>query len=324
MAYAAAKTIDVSEIPVIDIGPLTSGDAHGAAAVVAALHHAATTIGFLYVRNHGIPEATIEAAQAAARAFFALPLETKQRVAVSRHHRGFIRVGESTMYEGARVDLKESFLWGRELAAGDPELATGNRLVGPNQWPDFMPALKTAVYPYFEAAVALGRTLLGAFALGLGKPASLFAGAFGRHVSRGSVIYYPPQPPGLGTEQFGVAPHTDFGCLTVLWQDQVGGLQVLNRAGEWVTAHPIPGTLVVNVADLLSRWSNDRLISTMHRVINTAPGARYSMAMAIDPNFETVVDPAAVCAPGETPKYPPVTVGDYVLGRFDKAFAYRK
>ena len=108
-------------------------------------------------------------------------------------------------------------------------------------------------------------------------------------------------------------------------QDEVGGLQVLNSADEWVTAHPIPGTLVVNVGDLMARWSNDRFRSTPHRVVNASGRERLSLVLAYDPDAETLVDPGAAAAGRRpAPNYPPVTCGDYITSRFDQSFAYRQ
>ena len=148
-----------------------------------------------------------------------------------------------------------------------------------------------------------------------------FVRRFDKTVSRASIIYYPPQDAELGKQQFGVAPHTDYGCLTLLHQDMTGGLQVRNSRGEWVTALPIEGTLVVNVGDLLARWSNDRFRSNPHRVVNRSGVARYSMAMFIDPNFDTPIIPIVE---GDKPKYEPTTCGDYILSRYDDSFAYRQ
>ena len=122
--------------------------------------------------------------------------------------------------------------------------------------------------------------MMRAFALSLDLPETAFLGSFQAPIARGAAIYYPPPEAG---EPFGVSPHTDYGCLTLLYQDQVGGLEVLGRDGDWVTAHPIEDTFVVNVGDLLARWSNDGLRSTPHRVINRAGRERFSLAVAWDP-----------------------------------------
>ncbi len=162
-----------------------------------------------------------------------------------------------------------------------------------------------------------------AFAMSMGIDLQAFVRQMKEPIARSSIIYYPPQSRELGRSQFGVAPHTDYGCLTLLWQDQVGGLEVQNHQGEWVTAHPIEGTLVVNVGDLLMRWSNDVFRSTPHRVINRQSCERYSMVVAWDPDFDTLIDPSIVCADQESALYPPIRCGEYVLSRFDASFSYR-
>jgi isopenicillin N synthase-like dioxygenase len=323
MSYASVRSISTSQIPVIDAGPLLSPDRECWRPVAHSLLQASSEVGFFYVRNHGVAAETIAAADRAARAFFQQPLDDKLSVAVNRHHHGFLRRGEAKMYENARADLKESFVWGLDTEEGDPERES-NPFLGPNVWPNDMPALREALYTFYLGMTECAKRLSRAFALSLDLPEDFFVGACRKPISRGAVIYYPPQPPSLGHEQFGVAPHTDYGCMTLLWQDDVGGLEVKGLDREWVTAHPLPGTLVVNIGDLLARWTNDRFASTPHRVVNRHGVARHSMTLAFDPDYETLVDPSETCRAGETAKYPPVRCGDYVLGRFDAAFAYRK
>ena len=322
-ARARAEPIDAGEVPVIDIAPLRNGT--DPAGVGAALARAAAQVGFLYVRNHGVDAEIIERARCAGIEFFRLPDEAKREAGTNRFHHGYLKPGSTKMYDDARLDLKESFNWGIELDddAG-ARTEAGNPLLGPNVWPAGMPELKASVYPYFEAASACAEDLLRGFALGAGLGAEDFIRFRDRPVSRGSLQYYPPQPDGAGEDQFGVAPHTDFGVLTVLCQDAVGGLEIRQRNGEWAAMPPIPGTLVVNIGDLLQRWSNRRYRSTVHRVINSSGRERLSLVLAYDPNFETVVDPRAFCAAGETPRDEPITCGDYLLWRFRKAFSYRQ
>ena len=366
-----AVPIDAGEVPVIDVAPLRDGA--DPAGVGAELVRAATETGFLYVRNHGIDAGLVERARRAALEFFRLPEEAKREAGTNRYHHGYLKPGSTRMYDGARVDLKESFNWGIEpdgepaagpvagsdLGAGDAravpsgaesdtgpaaghgagpddepaggpdsegsaEAPPANPLLGPNVWPAAMPALKPAVHPYFEAASACAEDLLRGFALGAGLDAEHFIRLRDRPVSRGSLQYYPPQPDDAGEDRFGVAPHTDFGVLTVLCQDEIGGLEIRRRDGAWAAMPPIPGTLVVNVGDLLERWSNRRYRSTVHRVINASGRERLSLVLAYDPNFETLVDPRAFCADGETPHDAPITCGDYLLWRFAKAFSYRR
>ena len=338
-ARTRAAPIDAGEVPVIDIGRLRNGAGPGE--VGAELARAATEAGFLYVRNHGVDAAIIGRARRAALEFFRLPEEAKREAGTNRFHHGYLKPGSTQMYDGARLDLKESFNWGIELDGGTgagtesaPAAGPGGRpgtdappanpLLGPNVWPAAMPTLKTAVHPYFEAASACAEDLLRGFALGAGLDAGHFIRRRDRPVSRGSLQYYPPQPAGAGEDRFGVAPHTDFGVLTVLCQDEIGGLEIRRLTGEWIAVPPIPGTLVVNVGDLLERWSNRRYRSTVHRVINRSGRERLSLVLAYDPNFETLIDPRAFCGEGEAPHEAPITCGDYLLWRFEKAFSYRR
>lgn len=322
MAYAQVKDITASAIPVIDVAALASGTHVEVRAVARAMREAAQSIGFFYVRNHGLPQLLVDEVDRTARAFFALPLEVKNQVKPRDRHRGFLSVGQAKMEVGAKVDLKESFIWGLDVDDDDPDYRAGNRMHGPNRWPESMPSMRPLFNRYFEATNAVGRMLLRGFAASLDVDPDYFSGRFAKPVTRCTAVYYPPQPPDAGEDQFGVAPHTDYGTLTVLYQDPIGGLQVRTNAGEWVIAHPIPGTLVINVGDLLGRWTNDRFQSTPHRVVNASGRERLSIAAFVDPDFDMLIEP--VVQAGETAKYAPVRCGDYILGRFDAAFAYRR
>ena len=322
MNYADAKTIARTAIPVIDMAPLREGTVEGARHVARQLLDAAETVGFFYVRNHGLPQDLIARTDAVARRFFSLSLEEKQSVKVAPWHRGYIKLGEAKMYAGAKIDLKESFIWGMEAKPEGADTAPGHSLRGPNQWPGCMPEMQPTLSEFFDAANQCGRVLFRAFAAGLGLDLDYFTEHFDRPITRGALIFYPPQPPDLGEDQFGVAPHTDYGCLTLVYQDPIGGLQVRGRDGEWVVARPIEGTLVVNIGDLMARWTNNQFKSTPHRVINRSGRQRLSIGIFVDPNYETPVVP--ICRDGEAPLFDPVTCGDYIVSRYDASFAYRK
>ena len=323
MSYASATESDVSLIPVIDMAPLATGDPAAIGAVGRQLLDAAERVGFFYVRNHAVPTTLIAQVFELSHRLFALPASAKESFRINALHRGFLAVGQARMYEQARVDLKESFIWGPELAPDDPDVAAGKPLMGPNQWPAAMPELAPTLLAYSAAVMDCGRSLLRGFAVTLGLDPDFFREPFRKPLARCSLIYYPPQPPESGTEQFGVAPHTDYGGLTLLCQDDTGGLQVRNRSGEWVTAPPVPGTFVVNIGDLMARWSNDRFISTPHRVVNTSGRERYSVGVFFDPHFDTVIDPRDL-QQDIAPRHAPVMCGDYILSRFNKAFNYRR
>jgi isopenicillin N synthase-like dioxygenase len=324
MSYAKAREISAEEIPVIDVAGLSSGDPDATLRIGREMRRASETIGFFYVRNHGIAPALLERAFATSKRFFEVAPEQKREVGVNELHRGYIGLGGAKMVGEKKTDLKESFVWGLELPPDDPDVAADKPLMGPNQWPGFAPELQRDLYGYFCAALDCGRRLMQGLAASLDRPTGFFDKAFAKPLARAGTIYYPPQAPAMGEGQFGVAPHTDYGGLTLLAQDEVGGLQVRSKDGEWLTARPIPGTLVINVGDLLGRWTNDRFNSNAHRVVNTAARERQSIAVFFDPHFDTVIDPRDLLDdPGEA-RYPPVTCGEYILDRFGKVFAYRQ
>jgi isopenicillin N synthase-like dioxygenase len=315
---------DFSAIPVLD---LRRADRGGAAlqALARDLRRAAIEVGFFTLTGHGVPRATIDAVFETAHAFFALPLAEKQAVTVDARHRGFLRVGEATMAGAERPDLKESFLFGIDLPESDPDVAAGKKLMGPNRWPQAMPAMKIAADRYMAAIEACGQKLLRVFAVALDLPEDHFQPCFAKPLARGSLLYYPPQPPELGPDQYGVSPHTDYGALTFVSQDDTGGLQIRNRAGAWVAAPPDRDAFVVNIGDLMARWTNDLFVSTPHRVVNATTRPRFSVAVFYDPHFDTEIAAIPSCVPaGTAPLYPATTCGDYILSRFGASFAYRQ
>ena len=303
-------------IPVID---LSDDDAATARAIDAAC----TGSGFFYVSNHGVPSVLIERTVEQARRFFHQPLALKRRAAVNAHHRGFNALGDALMYEARHPDYKEFFSIGLELPDDDPDVRAGEKLRGPNQWPPEMPAFHEAFSAYYDALGACGARLLRCVALALGAEADFFAARYRKRLQRSQMIYYPPHPPAAEADQFGLAPHTDFGCITLLWQDDNGGLEVLERSsGAWIAAPPIPGTLVVNVGDLLGRWTADRYASTPHRVLNRSGHERFSIATFYDPDYKALVDCRDLGV--DSTQYEPILAGDHILNRIERSFGYRK
>ncbi len=319
MAYASARAMQPDAIPVIDITSLRDGS--DPTEVATALHAASQGLGFIYIKGHGIPEPVIRAARATALQFFAANADEKSAVRVSNKHRGWLAPGAAKMGDDAKTDLKESFIWGYQDAAGHTE--EDHALRGANQWPSFVPTMRPVAMEYFSYAHHVAFDLMRGFAMGLNLPADFFLTSCDRPLSRASFVYYPTQDESCGEEQFGVAPHTDFGVLTVLCQDNTGGLQVTDINGDWIHAPPIEGTLIVNVGDLLSRWTGGAYKSTPHRVINSSGRERLSLVLAFDPNPETLIDPAAVHGDQTVEHTDVISCGDYLLQRFAKAFAYR-
>lgn len=310
---------EVGTIPIIDVGPIL-GDRPDPS-VASQLLAASQDPGFIYIDNHGIPDEIIDKARAAAFKFFGLGPAQKAEFTVSQHHRGWLASGEAKMDNDVPPDLKESFIWGNENSTPLDD----HSLRGPNQWPDaVVPSLRASALGWYEHAHQLSMRLMRAMAGALEIDHDHFVSHCDRPLSRSSFVFYPPQP--AEVDGFGVGPHTDFGVITVLCQDNVGGLQVQTPKGDWVTAPPIEGTLIVNVGDLLERWTNGAFRSAPHRVINRSSNERLSLVFAFDPNPETIVDARAVypARPDQHADYlPAITCGEYLDWRFEKAFSYR-
>lgn len=324
MPYATSKTLDQSQIPLIDIADLRHSDPSAPQRIATQMLEAARRIGFFYITGHGVDRSVFDQANRVSKEFFKSDERLKSTCAINEHHRGHLRIGEARMYAAKNVDLKESFVFGLELDQNDPDADGQHEFPGHNQWPQQLPEFRQSMIQFFDAMSAVALDLMRAFAVGMDLPEHTFVATANRPVSRGSSVYYPPQAAGMGDDQFGVAPHTDYGCLTLVWQDDTGGLEVLGASGEWLTAVPVEDSLVVNIGDLLARWTNDRFKSTPHRVVNRSGHERCSMALFWDPNHDTLIDPRVVCQAGESPKYQAVTVGDYILERYQEAFSYRR
>ena len=306
-------------IPVIDITPLRDGSKP--TAVAQALLAASRDLGFIYINGHGIPDEVITTARGCALDFFHSAEQHKRRCTISDKHRGWLSQGGAKMQDEMAADLKESYIWGYQDDAG--ETPCDHDLRGPNQWPDFVPGMESAALDYFDHADRVARYLLRGFALGLNLDTDFFLRNSEFPLTRASFVYYPGQAASSEEPAFGVGPHTDFGLLTVLCQDHVGGLQVENANGEWIEAPPIPGTLVVNVGDLLERWTDGAFRSTPHRVINSSAEERLSLVLAFDPNPETMIDAGDIYGDGHRAKQGAISCGDYLVWRFAKAFSYR-
>ncbi len=317
-----AKAGSIAQIPVIDLSPLLSGT--DPKTVAQSIYDAATQVGFFYISNHEIPQTLIDQAFQVTRDFFALSEDVKKTVAVNQKQRGWLGQGMSRLSGSKTHDLKEVFFWGTETSPDDPDLLAGKALVAENLWPEEQfPRLRAEITPYYDALCDVARHVMAALALSLGQRADHFVTAYRKPLARGQLVYYPPSTQAdEAEERFGVAPHTDFGVLTFLLQDNSGGLQVRLRSGEWVEAPPIPGTLVCNIGDLLQRWSNDRFRSTLHRVINRTSSARYSIPVFFDPHTDCVVDPCDLGTASSDQKYPAIKAGEYIVSRNKQSFSH--
>lgn len=322
---AASTLSDFQSVPVIDVGPLFNGTDAAANAVAAEIRRASIEVGFFYVRGHNVSRHLMNAMLMAAKYFFALPDARKREIQVNKAHRGYVPFAQTTLGRAYKADLKESLNFAFPFDAADPDVVAGKPLIGVNQWPAGEPVLRGVGEDYYAAVFELGQRLLEGFALALGTDRAFFRELYRRPLVRARLIHYPPQEGDTGEGQFGAAPHTDWGCITVLWQDDVGGLQVRNRSGQWIDAPPIDGTFVINIGDMLERWSNDLFVSTPHRVVNASGRERYSIPVFYDPDFGTIVECLPNCSGHDNPaKYPRTIAGEYITAKYDDAYAYRK
>jgi isopenicillin N synthase-like dioxygenase len=321
--FANARTTDDKMIPVIDVSGAISGD--DIKDVADAIYDAAINHGFFYISNHGIDSVLMEQAFAVSKSFFELPEVDKQTVAVDRNQRGWLAQGMSRLQGSKTHDLKEVFFWGPHTEVDDVDVLACKPLCAVNQWPRDFPRLYEDLTPYYYAVCQMARHVMAAVAVSLDQPANFFDKAYTKPLARGQIVYYPASTPQDDAEaRFGVAPHTDFGVLTVLLQDSSGGLQVRAKSGDWIEAPPIPGTLVCNIGDLLARWSNNRFTSTIHRVINRTSHARYSIPVFFDPHTDTVIDPIDLGVSADNSLFEPVCTGEYIMERNTKSFAQYK
>lgn len=283
------------------------------------LKQATRECGFIYVHIGNQHATTIQNMRRAQRSFFAQSVENKNAIAIDENNRGYLAEGMAKMHGAKRTDQKEVYFWGREADNDDPDVIAGLPLCGPNQWPD-IEGFKSAVTDYSSMVQSVGDKLLQTVAVALGASPSFFEAYYERCMLRGQLLCYPPTD--NHPDQFGVAAHSDFGCITLLLQE-TDGLEVLFPNGHWVEAPPAENTLVVNVGDLLERWSNHSFPSTKHRVRNQNSDARFSIAMFYDPSPAAVIDSTDLL-PGEPARYPAVKAAEYILGRNKGAFEHYK
>ena len=320
MSNSIIKFIDKERVPVIDIKKINA--ASDKIKIAKKLYKASTDLGFIYIKNHDISENLINDLRADGLNFFRSSTDDKSKVLITKKHRGWLGFGGAKMGDKAKPDLKESFIWGYQY--DDGSLPDDHQLRGVNKWPEFLPSLQHNAMSYFHQINELAKNLLTCFALGLNLEENFFIRNCNAPLSRASLVYYPNQPKEMGEMQFGVSEHTDFGLLTILCQDSVGGLQIKGLDGQWFHAPPIEGTLIVNVADLLSRWTGGIYKSTPHRVVNSSGQERLSIVLAFDPDPETLINPGEIPEIENNINEDPITCGDYLIWRFNKAFSYRK
>ena len=310
------------DLPVIDLGPLTAGTQEGVAAVASELGRAAREIGFFYVKNHGVDAALIERTFRAAHQLFGQPLDAKMSLTRDffKTNRGYVPMEGENLDPSLPSDLKEAFNIGLDLAPDDPRIVAGEPFRAINQWPE-LPGWKDTLLSYFNEVWSLGRLLHQAISVDLGVDRDFFEDKLDAPMATLRLLHYPPQPSNAEAGQIGAGTHTDYGNITILLPDEVGGLEVRRRDGVWLKAPTIEGAFVCNIGDCLMRWTNDVYVSTPHRVVNASGRERYSIAFFLDPNPDAEVTCLPGClGEGEQAKYPAISSADYLKSRLDASY----
>ncbi|CAN5502464.1 2-oxoglutarate and iron-dependent oxygenase domain-containing protein [soil metagenome] len=317
----APRRASAEEMPILDLGPWLAGGSIDD--LVAQFKAACTNTGFFYVKNHGVPQPVIDRVFDATRRYMSLPMEERLKDKIDeRFRRGFMPMG-ITQHPGHKPDLKESYELGMDLPLTDEDVASGRPLHGPNRWPADKPWLETAAMEYFDATIGLGRSLLKIFAVAVGKDEGFFLQYAKKPMVQSRLFHYPPQQSFTNLE-LGAAAHTDYGMLTLLAQDPIGGLELCTRSGEWVAAPYIEGTLVINLGDLVKVWTNGVYVSNPHRVANRTGKERYSIPTFFNLDYETPV----ACLPEFAPAdgvltHAPIQSGEYLVSRFAAVQKYK-
>lgn len=281
------------------------------------LRHACETAGFFYVANHGVEAELTTAIRACAKAFFALPAEAKLAVHFDKSgkQRGYIPLLAESTDPDAAGDHKEALDFTFPIPPQAVSDAVARRMYGDNLWPKELPELRNTVETYFNAMIGLGRSLFSLIAESFGLPHDYFDDKTDRPIAQLRLLRYPPQQDGVG-----IGAHCDYECLTVLDPGEVGGLQI-ERDGTWRDVELIPGTFIVNLGEMLSRWTNDLFRATPHRVVNNADLERFTIPFFFGTNYDAWIECLPpCCGPDRPPRYPPILAGEYLAKRLNEVY----
>ena len=321
-------------IPLIDIAPVLNGDAAGKRRVAAEVGEALRSIGFFTIVGHGVPEALVKDVRDLAYEFFALPLAEKLRIPRPSvaSTRGYDPPANqalaATLGNASPPDLQEMFGMGDFELPNEPYYTQGHGrdFFAANLWPERPAGMRRAFEAYYRALDGIGDELMRVFAIALGMDEHYFDDKIVRSISHIRFNKYMAQPEAPAPGQLRAGAHCDYGTLTILYgEDKPGGLQAFGPDGQWIDVHPPPGAFVVNIGDMMARWTNDRWVSTLHRVVNPPRSEdraeRLSIAFFHQPGHDIEIACIETChGPGNPIKYPPVSYGDY---RYEKVRSSR-
>jgi len=323
------------QIPVIDFSSFLEADRLAQQQTAQQVYHACHHIGFLYAKNFGLSPELVQQMFQQAAAFFNQSEAVKQQVAWADplSNRGYIGITRERLDPRQPGDLKEAFNLGRESTPTELALATDpatppmvRMMHYPNLWPAKPETFRPVALEFFEACTAAMRLILRAFGTAMQlSDEDYFADRHQKHCNTLRLLHYPPVLGEVQPGQVRAGAHSDYGSVTLLFQDEVGGLEVRTADGEWIAAPPIPGTIVVNTGDLMQRWTNHEFTSTLHRVRvpadDRAQTSRYAIAFFGTPDFDAEIGCVSSSRlGGRSPMYPPILAGEYLLSRLNATY----
>ncbi|MBD2613223.1 isopenicillin N synthase family oxygenase [Nostoc punctiforme FACHB-252] len=291
-------------IPVIDLSAFTNGNATTRQGVVKQIYQTCHEIGFMYLQNSEISKDLIEQVFIYSKSFFNLPLEVKQKQAWNDefNNTGYVAVERERLDPNKPGDLKEAFNVSKQGAVG----------------------VDACVVAFYDSCTELANTVLQTFALALELPEDFFTTRHSQHNHTLRFLHYPPLQTPPKPEQVRAGEHSDYGSITLLFQDRIGGLEVRTTAGEWISAAAIPDTVIVNTGDLMQRWTNNVFCSTKHRVMipkdDRVNQSRYSIAFFCHPNDDVEIACLESCQKENSSIYPPILAGEYLLQRLQATY----
>ena len=300
-------------IPVIDVADYLAGRAGALQALARQMHDALTTVGFMVITGHDVPQALIEQTFVEAERLHDMPMGNKLALKLNEHNNGYMAMGRyavwtSDVNKNDKGDLNEAFFIKRERAPDDPLRQSGRRFVGANVWPGEteLTGFRTRALDYADTMDAFTRRMLPALAVALDLPPDWFDEAFEQSQFTLRLSHYPPVQ--AAANQFGIAPHTDSSFMTFLAQTEVPGLQVRMPSGDWLDVPFVPGSFAVNSGDMMKRWTNGRFKSTPHRALPPVGRHRYAIPFFLGPQFDWEIACLPTCTgPDDPPRWPPIT-----------------
>ena len=313
-------------IPIIDIAALVipNDNATLIRKTGDEIRDACKNVGFFYIKNHQIPQSHLDSVIPSIQHFFNLSLHEKMKIHISKsdNFRGYTPLGKELTNN--KYDWHECVDFGLDLKPNDPEVISGKQLAGPNQWPENQRNFKKTLEKHWNLMIILGRMVTEGLAISLGLSKNYFAPFMNKSHSYMRISNYPPyensQKENIGN---GIGSHIDYGFLTILLQDNIGGLEIKNSNNEWFSAPIIPGTFLINIGHMIQRWTNDYYKATIHRVIPPKNKTRCSLPFFFEPNFDTVVAPLdKFCSADNLPRYKPIHFGDYLERTFKTSYTY--